>query len=100
LLGKINDLKTEISIAKVIDDEEQNTNIVGFGSKVTLQIHRNGEPFINTFLFSDSDESTDLISITANSPAGSAIFGKKEGTTSSYTVNDNEFTVKILKIEY
>ena len=29
LLGKINDLKDEISTAEVINDEEQNTNIVG-----------------------------------------------------------------------
>ena len=100
LLGRISEIHNEIASATIID-EEQNTNIVGFGSKVTVEIFCNGEEFVtDTYLFSDSDESTELTNISANSPIGSAIFKKEEGTTSSYTVNGNKFTVKILKIEY
>lgn len=51
-------------------------------------------------LFSDSDEASELMKVSANSPLGKTIYNQKVGFTGSYTVdNISVFTVKILKIE-
>ncbi len=101
LLKQISDLSAEIDSATIVDDNLSNSNIVAYGTKVTIQLSKNGKDMPkNTILFSDADESSEFMKVSANSPLGNTIYQKEEGYIGTYTVGTNVFTVKILKIEY
>ena len=101
LLKRISVLSAEIDSATIVDEDLSNSNIVTYGAKVTIQLSRNGKDMPkNTILFSDSDETSEFMKVSANSPLGNTIYQKEEGYIGNYTVDTNVFTVKILKIEY
>lgn len=96
----INDLEHQIATAIVVDTEKD-YSIVDFGARVTVQLTYGVDDFeTDTFLFSDSDESSALTKISANSPLGEEIYKKEVGYDGSYKVRSNTIKVKILKIEY
>ena len=101
LQTRISDLREEIESATIVEDSGTNMNIVDFGAKVLIQLtSEDEEPDEFTILFSDSNEASKLMRVSANSPIGKVIYKKAEGFTGSYKVEDNTFHVKILKIEY
>lgn len=101
LLKQISDLSAEIASADIVDDDVFNSNIVSYGAKVSIKLSRNGKELNeDIILFSDSDEPSEFMKVSANSPLGNTIYQKEEGYIGTYTVDTNVFTVKILKIEY
>ena len=101
ILKQINDLSAEIASATIVEDTSCETDIVKFGSKVLIKLSEDNEDIMEEIiLFSDSDEASELMKVSANSPLGKTIYNQKVGFTGSYTVdNISVFTVKILKIE-
>lgn len=101
LQRQISDLEADIENAIIIDDTATNSNVVNYGAHVTVQLIFGDDDFEeDTILFSDSDEPSNFMKVSANSPLGNAIFNKEVGYTGSYNVDNNIFKVKILKIEY
>lgn len=102
LQKQICDLEAEISSAIIIDTTtDSNSNIVDYGAHVTIQLNINGEKLPeDIILFSDSDEISDFMKVSANSPLGNTIYQKGVGYTGSYNVDERILHVTILKIEY
>ena len=95
---KILELENRIKNAKIISKDSLNTKVVGVGSKVTLYDEEFDEEVKYTLMGStDSDPANGIIS--NSSPLGSAILGKKVGTTVVVNTPAGEATYKIVKIE-
>ncbi len=99
LYSQISKLRERISSAVVIADEDSAT-VVNFGATVEIIISDSKSETEMQILFSDSDEQSDLVKVSANSPLGEVIFRQKPGYVGTYTVQGNTFTVEIKKIEY
>lgn len=100
LLREIADLKQKMKEATVIDEQIENFDIVNYGAKVEVSVNNGTAEKIFTVLFSDSDEESKYMKISANSPIGETIFHKEVGFIGNYTVEEKNFTIEILKIEY
>ena len=100
LSREIADIKEKLSKAKVIDEKDINSKIVNYGAVVEVSMKSDKVDNVLTVLLSDSEENSEYIKISANSPLGKTIFEKEVGFEGIYTVGDQKFTVKILKIEY
>ena len=99
LMKSISTLKEKISNATIID-ADFSKDIVSYGAKVDLHLICEDEKETITILLSDSDEKSNLDKISLNSPLGKVIYKQKVGYEGKYTVKNDTFTVKILKIEY
>lgn len=95
--GRIVTLENMLKNAKVIDDEDIRTDVVGVGSIVRLLDVEFDEEITYTIVGSaEADPSKNKIS--NESPVGSAIIGKKKGSEVDVSVPDGVLKFKILEI--
>lgn len=88
-----------IANAKIIDEQEIDTNVVNLGNTVTLVVKSTGKEM--TYTIVGSAESDPLSGKISNeSPVGRAILGKKKGNTVQVQLpNGNVMDYKIKKIK-
>lgn len=88
-----------IANAKIIDEQEIDTNLVNLGNTVTLVVKSTGKEM--TYTIVGSAESDPLSGKISNeSPVGRAILGKKKGNTVQVQLpNGNVMDYKIKKIK-
>ena len=101
LIHTINDLQNEINNAEIIEDESESpSDEVRINSKVTVSLKGPFDEEEETFTFTLKGEfgPTGSGEVSINSPIGECIFGKKVGYEGSYTVNGNDFYVKVLNV--
>lgn len=100
LIHTINELQNEINNAEIIDDDSESNDKVQIDSKVTVSLRGYLDEEEETFSFILKGEfgTTGDGEVSINSPIGECIFGKKVGYEGMYTVNGNDFSVKILNV--
>ena len=99
LFSHISRIRQQIANSIVCDNKIYNSDVVNFGCVVEIVISDvDDKTETLSILFSDSDESSNLIKVSANSPIEKVIFHQKEGYIGNYTVLGNTFTVEIKKI--
>lgn len=95
--GRIVTLENMLKNAKVIDEEDIRTDVVGVGSTVKLLDAEFNEEISYTIVGSaEADPSKSKIS--NESPVGNALIGKKKGNEVDVTVPDGVVKFKILEI--
>ena len=100
LYQELNDKLKGLNEIEIIK-EDKNSNKVSIGTTVKIKFDNDDE--IEEYHITGnttSDISNDNLSITLNSPLGSALYNKKVNDKFSYVVNDNKFTGVIIDIEY
>lgn len=97
LEGRIMQVETMLKRAKIIDEDDVNTEKVGVGSKVNLRDLDNDEEY--KYHIVGSTEADPIKSKISNeSPVGMALIGKKKGSIVEITVPDGVIKFEILKI--
>lgn len=95
--SRIAQLETMLKYAKVIDEDEVNTDHVSLGSKVRLLDMEFDEEVVYHIVGStEADPSKSKIS--NESPVGSALIGRKTGEVIEVSVPDGTIKFKILEI--
>jgi len=95
--GRIAQIETMLKNAKVIDEDEVSTEMVGLGSKVNLLDMEYNEKLEYSIVGStEADPAKHKIS--NESPVGKALLGKKKGDVVEVAVPDGVIKFKILKI--
>ncbi len=94
--GRIREIETILSNAKLIDNHEKKDTI-DVGSKVTIQ-EANYEPESYTIVGAVETNPRNG-KISNESPLGRALMGHITGETVTVKAPDGEFTVKVLKVE-
>ncbi|MCS6919113.1 MAG: transcription elongation factor GreA, partial [Fimbriimonadales bacterium] len=98
LEGRIKDLETVLSRAKVVSRPDNAGEMVHLGSKVTLHDMETGKQRTIAIVGSfEADPLQDLISIL--SPLGEALLGKAAGEEVAVNTPKGEVRYKIVKIE-
>lgn len=96
--GRIITIEKMLRNARIINDDDVNTDIVSIGSKVILQDIEFGEEVEYTIVgTAESDPSQNKIS--NESPVGKAILGKEKGATVDVSVPDGVIQFKIIDIK-
>ncbi|MCR4435190.1 MAG: transcription elongation factor GreA [Clostridiales bacterium] len=95
--GRIAQLETMLKHAKVIDEDEVNTEVVSLGSKVKLLDMEFNEE-VQYFIVGSAEADPSKFKISNESPVGSALIGKKTGSIVEVTVPDGVIKFKILEI--
>lgn len=96
--GRIVQLENMLKNAKVIDEDDVKTDMVGIGSKVTiLDIEFNEE--IEYYIVGSAEANPSEFKISNESPVGSALMGKKKGTVVDVNVPDGVVKFKIIDIK-
>ena len=99
LQAKINQLKTKLANATIIDPSKIDRSQVGFGAKVTVfDVDMDEEEVY--ILVGAGEEDYDAGKINVASPVGQALVGSKEGETVDVPIPKGTIEYKILKIEY
>lgn len=95
--GRIVQLESMLKHAKVIDEDEVNTDVVSLGSKVKLlDMEFNEEVEYHIVGSTEADPRKSKIS--NESPVGSALIGKKTGSVVEVSVPDGVIKFKVLQI--
>ncbi len=95
--GRIVQLETMLKNAKVIDEDDIKTDVVGIGSKVrVLDMEFNEE--VEYFIVGSTEADPIKYKISNESPVGRALIGKKKGTLIEVAVPDGVIKFKILGI--
>lgn len=99
LQAKINQLKTKLSQASIIDTSNLPKDEVAFSAKVTVKDldYDDEEVYV---LVGAGEEDYDTGKILATSPLGTGLLGKKVGETVEIDVPKGKLKFEILKIEY
>jgi len=96
--GRIVQLENMLKNAKVIDEDEVKTDVVGVGSKVTiLDMEFNEE--IEYYIVGSAEANPTQFKISNESPVGRALMGKKKGTVVDVIVPDGVVKYKIIDIK-
>lgn len=96
--GRIAQLETMLKHARVIDEDDVSTDKVTIGSKVRLLDMEYNEEVVYSIVGS-TEADPSRFKISNESPVGSALMGKKKGSTVEVSVPDGLLKFKILKIE-
>ncbi len=97
--GRIQDLKTKIALADVIDPSRINQSKVAFGAKVKVLDMEADEEYIFTLVGPDeADVRNGKISI--NSPVGRSLLGKEVGDTTIIKAPARTMEYEILEINF
>jgi transcription elongation factor GreA len=97
--GKIQDLKTKLALAEVIDPSRINQSKVAFGAKVKVLDIEADEEYVFTLVGADeADVSHGKISI--NSPVGRSLLGKEVGDTAIIKAPARTMEYEILEIKF
>lgn len=95
--GRIDELRDILGIARVLQDDEVETDVVGIGSIVQVKDLENNDDWewyiVGTF---EADPSEDKIS--NESPVGEALMGKKVGEIVDITIPAGMVSYQILNI--
>lgn len=93
---RIAEIEETLANSKVLSENSSNNGVVQVGSKVTVQV---GKEKI-TFTITGSQEANPLENkISADSPLGQALLGKKKGDTASVETPSGKTVYKILEIK-
>lgn len=100
LIYEINELERKLGNSEVIDETSQNENIATIGAKITVNLRFNEEEAeVMTFSLVGDFENDGYSKISINSPLGKCIAGKNVGFKGKYSVDTNNVSVELLKIE-
>lgn len=99
LQAKINQLKTKLAKASIIDSSKIDKSSVAFGAKVTVLDVDMDEEEIYT-LVGEGEEDYDTNKIKVTGPVGQALIGAKVDDVVEIPAPKGSFEFKILKIEY
>ncbi len=95
---QVGKLKEGIERAKVFDPKALSTKTVSFGTTVALSnLLEESEESYTILGPWESDPSNNVISYM--SPFGAALVGKKKGEKIQFTINEKDYSYKILKVE-
>lgn len=99
LQAKINQLKTKLAMATIVDMSKVDKSTVGFGATVTvLDLDLDDQEEIT--LVGAGQEDYDAGKYLISSPVGQGLLGKKAGETAKIDVPKGVIHFKILNIEY
>jgi len=96
--GRIAQIENILKTAKVIDDEDINTDIVSVGAKVLVKDEELGDEMEYTIVGSAEADPLNM-KISNESPVGKALLGKKVGDVVEIVVPDGMLKYKILQIK-
>lgn len=97
--AKINEIKSRLARAQIVDPTQIPTDVVAFGAKVTvLDIDMDDEEVI--MLVGDGDEDLDNGKYLITSPIGRGLLGKRVDEIADIDVPKGTLQFKVLKIEY
>ncbi|NLM42916.1 MAG: transcription elongation factor GreA [Clostridiales bacterium] len=96
--GRIAQLENILKTAKVIDDEDINTDVVSVGAKVLVKDEELGDEMEYTIVGSAEADPLNM-KISNESPVGKALIGKKVGDVVEIVVPDGILKYKILHIK-
>jgi transcription elongation factor GreA len=99
LVARINQMKSQLALAKIVDPSQVKTDEVGFGAEVTVYDEDLEEEEVIT-LVGAGDEDYDKGKYLISSPIGKGLVGRKVGDTVEVKVPKGTINFKILKIEY
>lgn len=94
---RILQIETMLKHAKVIDEDEVNTEVVSLGSKVKL-LDMEFKEEVEYSIVGSTEANPSKFKISNESPVGSALMGKKKGSVVEVTVPDGLIKFKVLKI--
>jgi transcription elongation factor GreA len=97
LEGRIQEIEYKLRNAIIINEENINMNVVGFGNKVTIQNEDNEPEEYLLVGASEADPRNGRIS--NDSPIGEALIGHKMGDKIEVITPGGKLTLTILKIE-
>jgi transcription elongation factor GreA len=99
IVGKIQELKTKLALAEVIDPSRINQSKVAFGAKVKVLDIEADEEYVFTLVGADeADVRNGKISI--NSPVGRSLLGKEVGDTAIIKAPARTMEYEILEIHF
>jgi len=99
IVGKIQELKTKLALAEVIDPSRINQSKVAFGAKVKVLDIEADEEYVFTLVGADeADVRNGKISI--NSPVGKSLLGKEVGDTAIIKAPARTMEYEILEINF
>jgi transcription elongation factor GreA len=99
IVGKIQELKTKLALAEVIDPSRINQSKVAFGAKVKVLDIEADEEYVFTLVGADeADVRNGKISI--NSPVGRSLLGKEVGDTAIIKAPARTMEYEILEIKF
>ena len=99
LQAKINQLKTKLNKASIIDQSKVDKSKVAFGAKVTVLDVDLDEEEIYT-LVGEGEEDYDANKIKVTGPVGQSLVGAEVGDVVEIPAPKGSFEFKVLKIEY
>ena len=91
-------LEDKLRSAKVIDSSVVNTDVVGLGTKVTLQDMQHGD-VLQYFIVGSAEADPTDHRLSNESPVGRAIIGRRPGDKVAVSVPRGTISYKILAIE-
>ncbi|MGE5558588.1 MAG: transcription elongation factor GreA [Bacillota bacterium] len=95
--GKILAIEKMLRNAKVINEGEVHTDVVGLGSKVTLKDMESGD-FLDYYIVGSAEANPGQHKISNESPVGKALIGKKVNETITVTAPMGQMKYKIVTI--
>ena len=97
--AKINEIKSRLSRAQIVDPTQIPRDIIAFGAQVTVfDVDMDEEEIIT--LVGDGDEDYDSGKYLITSPLGRGLLGKKVGELAEIDVPKGKLQFKVMKIEY
>lgn len=96
--GEIIQIENMLKNAKVIDEDDVKTDVVGIGSKVTI-LDMEYDEEIEYYIVGSAEANPNEFKISNESPVGSALMGKKKGTVVDVVVPDGIVKYKIVDIK-
>jgi transcription elongation factor GreA len=97
--GRIQDLKTKLALAEVIDPAKIHQSKIAFGAKVKVLDIETDEEYVFTLVGTDeADAKNGKISI--NSPVGRSLLGKEIGDTATIKAPARTMEYEILEINF
>jgi len=96
--GRIAQLEKMLKNAKVIDEDDVKTDVVGVGSKVTI-LDMEFDEEIEYYIVGSAEADPSQFKISNESPVGNALMGKKKGTVVDVVVPDGIVKYKIISIK-
>jgi transcription elongation factor GreA len=95
--NRISHIESMLKHAKVIDEDDVNTEAVSLGSKVKL-LDMEYKQEVEYSIVGSTEADPSRFRISNESPVGSALMGRKKGSVVEVTVPDGIIKFKILKI--
>ncbi|MDP4092999.1 MAG: transcription elongation factor GreA [Bacillota bacterium] len=95
--ARISQIETMLKHAKVIDEDEVNTEVVSLGSKVKL-LDMEFDEEVEYSIVGSAEANPSKFKISNESPVGMALMGMKKGSVVEVAVPDGVIKFKILKI--